>query len=78
MRAMRREEIAGTLALALLVALFWSLHGATGGTELGASGDTVLYYYPQYAAAGASLRDGHLPFGFPEFDAERVIAKLGS
>ena len=38
---------------------------ASGGTELAAAGDTVLYYYPQYASTGAALREGWLPLWNP-------------
>ncbi len=38
---------------------------ASGGTELAAAGDTLLYYYPQYESAGAALRTGQLPLWNP-------------
>ena len=52
---------AGACALLALVGGYWYFNVATGGTELAASGDTLLYYAPQYAATGAAWREGGLP-----------------
>ena len=54
-------KYAGGGALLALIAAFWYFNVATGGTDLAAAGDTVLYYAPQYAAAGAAWREGGLP-----------------
>ena len=56
---------AGVACAATGIGLFWFFRIATGGTELASAGDTLLYYYPQYLAAGDALRRGELPLWNP-------------
>ncbi len=77
-------KYAGGVVLLALIANFWHFNVATGGTELAAAGDTLLYYAPQYAAAGASWREGSLPLwnayqlcGHPWLATLQVVAPGG-
>jgi hypothetical protein len=54
-------KAAGAGALLALIAGSWYFNVATGGSELAAAGDTLGYYAPQYAAAGAAWREAGLP-----------------
>lgn len=54
-------KVVAGVGLLVLVTGFWYFNVATGGTELAAAGDTLLYYAPQYAAVGAAWREGQLP-----------------